>query len=190
MVVRVRGILKLSIFFYHLLREIQLSSLFPSTFTFSFIFPFRFINNVWKQALIEALKRYQATTDKYTQSGEEVEKTQFDGLVLEQRIEERALKTVVINVVEIQMTGDKHGELLAIVFGEALKRVEGEKDQEEWKNLEKEHEKEEQKEEEKLEKEKEEKKKNEKEGKRTKEEVRKKVQDEDLREESTSSRVV
>ncbi|KAA0066500.1 protein MNN4-like [Cucumis melo var. makuwa] len=56
-----------------------------------------------KQALIEALKKYQATVGKASPSNEGVEKTSSDGLVSEQRNEERPLKMVVINGVEIKV---------------------------------------------------------------------------------------
>ncbi|KAA0033147.1 hypothetical protein E5676_scaffold1032G00150 [Cucumis melo var. makuwa] len=78
----------------------------------------------------QALKKYQGTVGKASLSNEGAEKTPSDGLVSEQRKEKRPLKMVIINGVEIQLTEDKLGDLLAIIFGETSKREDEQKVQE------------------------------------------------------------
>ncbi|KAA0032800.1 hypothetical protein E5676_scaffold575G00220 [Cucumis melo var. makuwa] len=58
----------------------------------------------------------QDLSAKSSQSGEEAGNIQSNGPMSEQRKEEKALKTVVINGVEVQLPKDELGDLLAIVF--------------------------------------------------------------------------
>lgn len=81
-------------------------------------------NYVWK----EALMKYQVIVGKASLSNEGDKKTPFGGLVPEQRTEERPLKKVVINGVEIQLLEDKLVDLLTIVSKKTSKREEKEKE--------------------------------------------------------------
>uniref|UniRef100_A0A9I9DWU5 Uncharacterized protein n=1 Tax=Cucumis melo TaxID=3656 RepID=A0A9I9DWU5_CUCME len=64
-----------------------------------------------KQALAEALKKYQPLTLKSSKSGKEVEEAHFGSSVTEQ-----------VNGVEVQLSNDKIDALLALVFGETMRK--------------------------------------------------------------------
>ncbi|TYK03307.1 hypothetical protein E5676_scaffold298G001510 [Cucumis melo var. makuwa] len=77
-----------------------------------------------KQALTEALMKYQQIVGKASLSNAKAEKTPSGSPMLEKRTEKCLFKKVVINEVEIQLPEDKLSDLLIIVSRETSKREE------------------------------------------------------------------